>query len=278
MSTRTHVLDAEGQSALTAVAEAAPSLVGDRSCRLLFRPERVDVWAAPPAIRTPGRPSVISCGAAVFDLSVAIRAFGRMTAVHVLPLRSEPRLIAAVHIGREREPTWRDRQRHEAMTDPDGYQTRTVEMDGFWSDTMGDLEKAASEGSARLSCLTRPQLHKVSDVLSEAGRGIGIEPLGALDRAGCAGTHARTAVLSTRHDDPAGWVWAGVAWRRVLLTATTLGLTTSCVGALLDSGNTRWRIQEALGYLDWPQVVLRFGLRAAVVSAQPLGEAADLAS
>lgn len=266
MSARTRVLGVEEERALAAVSAATPSLVGDLPCRLVFRSERVDVWSVPAAAREPSRSEVISCGAAVFDLTVAVRAFGRMTAVHVRPLRSEPRLIAAVHIGREREPRRQDRAFYEAMTQPERHETPDIDLNGFWSDVMGGLGAAALDGRGGLAWLTTPQRLAVSEVLAEAGRGVGVgvETPSMLDVTTYAATHAhaRMAVLSTRGDDPVLWVWAGVAWRRVLLTAASLGLSTSCVGALLDSGDTRQRIQNALGDLAWPQVVLRFGLEA----------------
>lgn len=253
-----HVLGAKMEQALLDVAAQTPSLVGDCSIHVKFRQERVDVWATPRlGGPRPSRPTVVSSGALVFDLSTAIRVHGRMTAVHVLPLRSEPRLIAAIHVGRKREPKWVERLLYEAMTGPEGFGAKDVESTGFWHAALADLRVAAQDGGAMLHCLTAPQLAVVSDRLRAAGRRVGVDVFDGFGSADPA--VVRTAVLATRDDTPADWVWAGIAWRRVQLVAAGLGLSTSCVGTLLDTGDTRWGIQEALSSTDWPQIVLRFG-------------------
>lgn len=66
-------------------------------------------------------------------------------------------------------------------------------------------------------------------------------------------------VLGTFHDLPAGWLQAGQALERVLLTATAGGLATGFVSAPIEVPAVRAELRTALGDALFPQMVLRFG-------------------
>jgi nitroreductase len=69
-------------------------------------------------------------------------------------------------------------------------------------------------------------------------------------------------VLTTRDEDPTGWVRAGAALQRVLLTATSYDLAASFLDQLLERPGPRYQIRELLGGRAWPQMVIRIGYPA----------------
>jgi nitroreductase len=74
--------------------------------------------------------------------------------------------------------------------------------------------------------------------------------------------HPLVVVVGTADDDPAAWLAAGQALGRLLLTATTLGLSASPMTQALEVQDTRGRLVQELGLVGHPQVVLRLGVAA----------------
>lgn len=66
-------------------------------------------------------------------------------------------------------------------------------------------------------------------------------------------------VLSTDRDDAAGWLRAGAALGRVLLTATAAGLVANPQTQLLEVPGLRSRLVATLGLVGEPQLLLRLG-------------------
>jgi nitroreductase len=102
-------------------AAAAPSIhntqpwrfrvVGDDLMEVYGDPDRV-LWVADAR----GRALHLSCGAALFNLRVAIRVIGGKPLVWPLPdLGREPTLIASVRLGEGRPPTRQDRELYESI-------------------------------------------------------------------------------------------------------------------------------------------------------------------
>ena len=67
------------------------------------------------------------------------------------------------------------------------------------------------------------------------------------------------AVLGTRDDDVRSWLAAGQALGRLLLTATSLGVTASPMTQPLEIPDTRARLAAELGLIGHPQMLLRLG-------------------
>ncbi|HEX6922134.1 MAG TPA: nitroreductase [Actinomycetes bacterium] len=67
------------------------------------------------------------------------------------------------------------------------------------------------------------------------------------------------AVLSTRHDTVTDWVRAGEALERVLLAATTAGLSASFVNQPLEIEELRWLVRSPMTGIGHPQMVMRVG-------------------
>lgn len=82
------------------------------------------------------------------------------------------------------------------------------------------------------------------------------------------------AVVASYVDDPFAQVQAGAALQRVLLTATSLGLSASFLSQVVEVEATRAQLRALLGDGTYPQVVLRIGYGAPVASAgrRPIGE------
>ena len=100
---RAHLLDRQSQY-LIATAARAPSVHNSQPWRFQIGPRAIELWSDPrrkvqnDAI---GREMLISCGAALFGLRLAVRSLGYQPVVDLLPDRSQLRLMARVSIGAE---------------------------------------------------------------------------------------------------------------------------------------------------------------------------------
>lgn len=83
------------------------------------------------------------------------------------------------------------------------------------------------------------------------------------------------AILATRRDGPAGWFRAGRAMERVLLEATSCGLSTSLLNQAIEHDSLRWLLHDPLGAWTRPQAVIRFGY-GPVVPPTPRRPIADV--
>jgi hypothetical protein len=98
---KAHVL-AEHAQYLIATAARAPSVHNTQPWRFLVGERAVELWCDPGRkLRTDpiGREMVISCGAALFGLRLAVRSLGYQPVVERLPDPSQPRLLARVSVG-----------------------------------------------------------------------------------------------------------------------------------------------------------------------------------
>ena len=87
---------------LMAAAARAPSVHNTQPWRFRIRPDAVELWTDPRRkLRTDpsGREMLISCGAAVFGLRLAIRSLGYLPTTELLPDPAQLRLIARVRTG-----------------------------------------------------------------------------------------------------------------------------------------------------------------------------------
>jgi hypothetical protein len=96
-----HVLARHAQY-LIATAARAPSVHNTQPWRFHVSKRSVELWCDPERkLRTDplGRQMLISCGAALFGLRLAVRSLGYQPVVERLPDRSQLRLLARVRIG-----------------------------------------------------------------------------------------------------------------------------------------------------------------------------------
>ena len=86
---------------LIATAARAPSIHNSQPWRFRVDAEAVELWADP-ARKTRddaiGREMLISCGAALFGLRLAVRSLGYLPVVDLLPDPAQLRLLARVRV------------------------------------------------------------------------------------------------------------------------------------------------------------------------------------
>jgi hypothetical protein len=66
-------------------------------------------------------------------------------------------------------------------------------------------------------------------------------------------------VLATEYDDSAGWLRAGMALQRLLLTAACEGVMASYLNQSIEISALRPRLQQEVGLRGHPQMLMRVG-------------------
>ena len=92
-----------------ATAGRAPSLHNSQPWRFLVRPQVIELWADPerrlPAADPTGREQRVACGAALFNLRLALHGLGIRPLVTLHADGDHPDLLASVRFGGRRPPT-----------------------------------------------------------------------------------------------------------------------------------------------------------------------------
>jgi hypothetical protein len=287
--------------AALALAERAPSVHNSQPWSWRLGPHSVHLYVDRSrwlrATDPDGRDLVVSCGAALHHLRVALAGAGLRATVHRLPNPDEPDHLAAVEL------------RHGTAADADFALVAAIERRhtdrrpfGDWpvpDAVVGELVAQAAEQGAVLRPVTeRAARVRLLHVIAEADRlqlqdpdyrtelalwsGRSTGPDGVLaasavpPRRGSGPTMRRFAgqagpaaavndgalllVLGTASDDTLSWLRAGEATSAVLLHATTAGLASSPLSQPLEIGRTRAALRdEVLGGTLSPQLVLRVG-------------------
>ena len=102
---------------ITAAAQA-PSVHNTQPWRFRVGPETVELWTDPRRkLRADpsGREMLISCGAALFGLRLAVRSLGYLPVTDLLPDPGQLRLMARVHTGATAPPNSLERQMLDAV-------------------------------------------------------------------------------------------------------------------------------------------------------------------
>jgi hypothetical protein len=100
-------------TAMLATAARAPSVHNTQPWRFAVGPHAIDLYADPARkLRQDraGREMLISCGAALFGLRLAVRELGYLPAVSLFPEPSRPGLLARVTLGPKAPPTALERR------------------------------------------------------------------------------------------------------------------------------------------------------------------------
>ncbi|WP_238006869.1 nitroreductase family protein [Dactylosporangium sp. AC04546] len=286
---------------VAAVGDAvwAPSIHNSQPWRFRYRDGAIDVLVDParalPACDPTGRAARVSCGAAAFNLTLALAAGGAParytmglgdTAVRLTPDVPRPPTPAERRLHRQ------IRRRHTnraAFADtPVGPAaltalTEAAHAEGGWLELVtgdrldavaglvrtADRELAADAAYlAELRVWTSAADHRVEGVDRQAA-GAAPHPGELLARRDFGGAeHEDThdlvrdpvvAVVGAAGDGPADEARAGMMLQRVLLTAADLGLATAMYSQPIEVPAVRVRLRDLLGRPDLPQLVLRFG-------------------
>jgi hypothetical protein len=172
---------------------------------------------------------LISCGAALFGLRLAMRSLGFQPVVELLPDPAQPQLVARVRPGR-----WR-------CVPMNALEVRMLAAVPHRHAHRGALEPGP------LPAGLLPGLQ--NDALVEGAELAFVSPdLGTA-----------TAILLTRGDRCADWLHAGQALHRVLLHAASEWVFASLYTQPLEDPVTRILIPGQMGIPGHPQLILRFG-------------------
>lgn len=257
------------------------------------------------------RELVIACGAALYNLRIALQASGVSVVVDVLPVSSDPDLLARVAVTGYCEPSVDVRALFEALphrrTHRGAFDARRVSAERLaefvrcaraedaWLVPLEGVERERAE--AYLAQAERLQDHDAR-VLRE--RAVWRLRAGSADdgaarvagdnlsaRAAADGSREpraaparppHLALLVTRHEEPAAWIAAGQALEHVLLHATLHGVRASFHNEPLECSHLRPAVARLAGRPGFAQFLLGFGFApdAAPSSRRSLGDVLSL--
>lgn len=313
-------LDPEQTEQLLQTAGTAPSLHNTQPWYFQLHPHAIELWSdrrrALPATDPDGRELRMACGAALFNLRLALHGAGIRPLVTPFPERDRPDLIAVVRHGGFRPPTPEQRallravpHRHTnrrpfsdvtVATPEQQLMRRAALEEGCWlyvvdkPDVRNRLRELAVR--AHRSQMADPDFRAELErwTATDAGRRDGVPVMadGPLPQrheawtlrdftAGTRGAGQRfeerplLAVLSAHLTGPYGDVQAGQSLQRVLLTATTRGLSASFLSQLVELPDVREELRRLVAGVRPPHAALRIGY-GLPVPATPRREVADL--
>ena len=269
-----------------------------------------------PVVDRDGRGVLIAVGAALFNLRLAIKVASREPVIQLLPDPADPLLLATARLAGPYQATLSERELHAVITlrhtNRGPFSWRPVpagvlaELTGAAKAEGGILHVLDDEETARVLYLVRDAERAwLADrgYRAELARWAG----GSRDRDGMP-----DSVLGPRSPDqpapvrefapgrpaPAGYAWfeqnpqlvvvstqfrsrahsllAGQALQRVLLTATTRGISASPLTQPLDRGQA-WLVRDPRSGRDEPQMILRvgYGLPVQASPRRPISEVLD---
>ena len=161
-------------------AVLAPSGHNTQPWLFQVREDQARVYAdrtrALPVVDPHDRELVISCGAALYNLRVAIRRFGYAAPVELLPDPAEPDLLAVARLGAPRPPTPDDERRFAAIplrrTNRRPFEARPLP-----AELIARLSAAAGEESAWLAVVEdEGRRNAIAELISEGDRIQGADP------------------------------------------------------------------------------------------------------
>lgn len=198
----------------------------------------------------------LSCGAALFNLRIAIRMSGFNPLVCLLPQPgAKPLVLAAVRAEPGRPPSLPERELYGAIW------RRHTDHEPYAADPIpGTVQSALAQAAAfEFTTLRSLDARQAADVLILAARA------GTVPRqAGGFEPYPHLTVLTTAGDEPADWLRAGQALQRILLLATVHDLSASFLYQPTELPDVH---EEAVPRWPWrenPQMIIRLGYGHAV--------------
>jgi nitroreductase len=303
-SGRSEGLSEQAIAELLAAAVAAPSMHNTQPWRFRVRRDsdtielRADQSRALRYGDPAGRAIHIACGAALFNLRLAVAVAGRQPVVTLVPDPAEPQLLATVRLAGPYRAQPAERELHAAIT---RRHTNRRPFSGrpVPPGVLAELAEAAGREGAILHVLDRSETVRVLGLAGDAEREQLADPAyraelekwagGARDREGIPDSalgprspdcptpvrdfapgqpappgHAwfeespQLAVLSVHFGGHADWLRAGLALQRVLLTATNRGISACPLTQPLETAEA-WLVRDPRSGSEQPQMILRIG-------------------
>lgn len=223
------------------------------------------------AVDPDGRELMISCGAALLYLKLALKHFGCLGHVTMFPDLGEPALVARVHYGfcRERKSP-QEKHLFKAMT---GSRAKGSPLGGIpVTETMLTVLSHAAAGERGWldfvqSETSRQHVLKITlsdnqtsparplfafGVRDENSWNMTVEPVRQPTVSA-----ATLAVVKTKTDEKHGWLEAGQTMARTVLQAQALGLSWSFFNPVRRR-EAREELRLGVGHKGYAQVILRF--------------------
>jgi len=277
---------------------------------------RADPSRALPHGDASGRAVHIACGAALLNLRLAAAVGGRESVVRLLPDPDQHLLLATVRLGGPCQARPEERELHAAITErhtnrlpysgrpvPPGVQAELCEAAALEGAILHVLDHDETVRVLRLvRDAERAQLADPG-FRAELARWVGGERgddgmpdsvLGPRSLDGAAPVrdfapgrpapagyawfeeNPQLVVLSVRREGRLGWLRAGQALQRVLLTATARGIAASPLTQPLETPDA-WLARDSRSGPEEPQVILRmgYGLPVPATARRPVSEVLD---
>lgn len=298
-------------------ATLAPSVHNTQPWRFRLDQDRIDLFPdldrGLPATDPENRELRLSCGAALFNLRLALRDHGIRPLVTLLPGIDAPGAVASIRRGGNRELDEETRQLIRAMPArrsnrkpfrdvpiPVGHRqalVRAAERERSWLHVVTDHEDRARlqrlVAKAHRIQTEDPRVRTELSVWTGARSTDGVPPASGGIRPAPQDEWALrdfqanervpgkdyesdplVVVLCSFDDGPLAELQAGQALQRVLLTATTLGLSASFMSQAIEVRPIRDQLRRALGGSLTPQTVLRIGFGSPVPASprRPIGD------
>jgi nitroreductase len=283
-------------------AVRAPSLHNSQPWRFRLRDGGIDVCVDRdrlPAIAARDWAARVSCGAALYNLRLAVAMAGRPAAVHLRPYPGAPEVAARLVPGAARPPSPGESELYAAIARrhsnrkpffatpvPGDVRSRLVEAaraEAGWLEMV--IGSAAVAAVAEIAHAANRVLERDPGYVAELTRWVRHErapdgvpvgaggpvgepqdllpqrPFGARTRAPGRDFEPEplVAVLGSLGDFATDEIAAGQALERVLLTATDAGLAVSMLSQPIEVPSAREQLRLALGRYGTPQMVLRIG-------------------
>ncbi|MEV0902823.1 nitroreductase [Actinoplanes sp. NPDC049802] len=241
----------------------------------------------------------LALGAATFNARLAMAWAGTPADVMLLPDSSEPDVIARLTPGRQRPPTYTERDLYAAIERrhsnrdpfwpdpvPADVRVRLIEaarVEGAWLDllvgmtALSGFSEIAHSADRVLRRDSRYQAEMVTWVDTESSHdGIPVAAAAAVGEAQDLlpqrnfGRRRRTpgrdyepeplvAILGTGADRKLDQLMAGQALQHILLTVTDAGLASSMISQPIEVPAARDQLRRSLGRTGFPQIALRIG-------------------
>jgi hypothetical protein len=270
---------------VAAAAAAAPSVRDTRpwwfsagDCEIIFH---ADAGRLPAANGCGGRELLMSCGAALFNVRLALRNLGHVPQVAVLPDRPRTGVVARVSWG-ERAPATRYEERLLAEIGRGRALCGSSRPAPLPPGLFACLRAEAAREGAMLRIAAGGQRAALADAAAAAEHAARLDSARAQELAGGGqqpGAFARhrgwglpasmmaplhlsggvVALLATSVDQPVDWICAGQALQRVLLAAGGHGIAAALYAQPLEIPELRAFIGIRLSDRAHPQMLLQLG-------------------